>query len=72
MSSDLKRVKGKINQVVGEATGDREQEAIGTVQEHEGHDPDTAEVNDAIKKVKQDHHDYGDRTPPPEVPPTDR
>ncbi len=72
MSPDLERAKGKINRVVGEVTGDRKQEAIGTVQEREGHDPDTAEVNDATKKVKQDHHDYGDRTPPQEVPHSDR
>jgi len=68
----MSRLKGKINKWLGVTTGDRKQEAIGTVQQQEGRNPSEREVDKAVKEVKEEHHDYGERVPPQEVPHTDR
>ncbi|MDP1795583.1 MAG: hypothetical protein Q8K63_15710 [Acidimicrobiales bacterium] len=69
MSKDIEKLKGKINQLVGEATGDRGQETQGAVQRAKGREPKSeAEFEEAKKAVKASHHDYGERIPPQDVP----
>jgi uncharacterized protein YjbJ (UPF0337 family) len=68
MSNDNKKLKGKINELVGVATGDREQEARGVVQQSTGREPSPKEKDKAKRIVKAKHHDYGDRVPPQAVP----
>ena len=62
MADDLKRLKGKVLRNVSIATGDREGEAKGLVEEETGHEPDSTELDEATRDVKASHHDYGDRT----------
>lgn len=59
MSPELQRLKGAINRWMGISTGDREQEARGTVQQRTGHDPSIPEQQRSVHDVKQQHHDYG-------------
>jgi hypothetical protein len=47
---------------VSVATGDREGEARGQVEEQTGHEPDKQELDEATQEVKASHHDYGDRS----------
>ena len=63
MTGSLKRLKGKVLRNVSVATGDREGEAKGKVEEETGHEPDENELEDATKQVKASHHDYGDQSP---------
>ena len=72
MSTDATRLKGRISKWLGLATGDRKAEASGNVQERDGHKPSRSEVRAETKRVKAEHHDYGDRVPPQQVPHTDR
>ena len=60
MTSKLTRLKGKVLRNVSIATGDREGEARGQVEEKTGHEPDRDEVREETKKVKASHHDYGE------------
>ena len=60
--ADLKRLKGKVLKNVSVATGDREGEAKGKVEEATGQEPDPQELDEATQDVKASHHDYGDRT----------
>ena len=69
MSKDLKKLKGKINEFVGEATGDRSHEARGRVERATGREPkDKAELEDAKFAVRKKHHDFGERIPPQRTP----
>lgn len=61
MADNLKRLKGKVLRNVSIATGDREGEARGKVEEETGHEPDSTELDEAEQDVKASHHDYGDR-----------
>ncbi len=72
MTSDAKRLKGKIKEWVGDATGDRTEEARGAVEKRTGREPDEAELADETERVKESHHDYGERTPAQRVPHADR
>ena len=72
MGSDITRLKGKISQWLGVATGDREVEANGRAAQRNGDKPTRAEVRRETKRVKESHHDYGQRVPPQRVPHTDR
>ena len=66
-------LKSKLNKWIGVATGDRKQEAVGTVQERMGREPKSdGEVDRAVKDVKAGHHDYGQRVPAQEVAHVDR
>ena len=62
MTDDLKRLKGKVLRNLSVATGDREGEARGKVEEETGREPDQHELDDATEEVKASHHDYGERT----------
>jgi uncharacterized protein YjbJ (UPF0337 family) len=62
MTDSLKKLKGKVLKNVSVATGDREGEARGKVEEATGEEPDKQELDDATQEVKASHHDYGDRT----------
>ena len=61
MTSSLKRLKGKVLRNLSVATGDREGEAKGKVEEETGQEPDPAELDDATTEVKASHHDYGEQ-----------
>lgn len=65
-------LKGKINKLMGVATGDREQEARGQFQEKTGDNPSPTELQREKTAVKAQHHDFGERIPPQEVPHVDR
>ncbi len=66
-------LKAKLNKWIGVATGDRKQEAVGTVQEQTGGDPKSdREIDHAVKEVKTAHHDYGQRVPAQKVAHVDR
>jgi len=54
------KIKGKINEVVGKATGDREVEAQGAKQHETGHTPDADELDEAKRDVRIAHGDIGD------------
>jgi len=54
---DVTRVKGKVEEAVGWATGDREAEARGRVEEETGRPADDAEVDRAEEEVRRDHGD---------------
>ncbi len=60
MARNLTRLKGKVLRNLSIATGDREGEARGKVEETTGHEPDAQEVDEETKKVKDSHHDYGE------------
>jgi hypothetical protein len=62
MTDGLKKLKGKVLKNVSVATGDREGEARGKVEEETGQEPDKQELDEATKDVKASHHDYGDRS----------
>jgi uncharacterized protein YjbJ (UPF0337 family) len=62
MTDSLKKLKGKVLKNVSVATGDREGEARGKVEEETGHEPDDQALVDATQEVKVSHHDYGDRS----------
>jgi uncharacterized protein YjbJ (UPF0337 family) len=62
MAGNLTRFKGKVLRNVSVATGDRKGEAKGKVEEETGHEPNREELDDATKRVKASHHDYGERT----------
>jgi uncharacterized protein YjbJ (UPF0337 family) len=57
MGDDATRVKGKVEEALGWATGDREAEAKGRVEEETGHQPSDDEVDQAEDEVRQDHGD---------------
>ena len=61
MTGSLKRLKGKVLRNMSLATGDREGEAKGQVEEETGHEPDPNELDEATKQVKASHHDYGEQ-----------
>jgi uncharacterized protein YjbJ (UPF0337 family) len=71
MASEITRLKGKIGEWLGMTTGDREVEAHGKL-EKGGQKPSKAQVRNETTKVKESHHDYGERVPPQEVPHADR
>ena len=51
------RVKGKVEEAVGWAAGDREVEAKGKVEEETGHRPDPETLEEAEDEVKAEHGD---------------
>ena len=57
MGDDATRVKGKIEEAVGWATGDREAEARGRVEGETGHAPSGDEVDQQEDEVRKDHGD---------------
>ena len=57
MGDDVTRVKGKVEEAVGWATGDREAEAKGRVEEETGRTPSDAEVDEEEDEVRKDHGD---------------
>jgi len=60
MAGNLTRLKGKLLRNLSIATGDREGEARGQVEEETGHVPDPQEVHEETTTVKASHHDYGE------------
>ncbi len=54
---DVTRVKGKVEEAVGWATGDRRTEAKGRVEEKTGDSPDESTIEDAEDEVREDHGD---------------
>jgi uncharacterized protein YjbJ (UPF0337 family) len=54
---DVTRVKGKVEEAVGWATGDRRVEAKGKVEEETGESPDEETVEDVEDDVREDHGD---------------
>jgi uncharacterized protein YjbJ (UPF0337 family) len=62
MADSIKRLKGKVLKNLSVATGDREGEARGKVEEATGDEPNRDELKDATQEVKASHHDYGDQT----------
>ena len=54
------RTKGKLKEVVGQATGDRHVEAVGRVEAETGHEPDQQEEREAEKQVRRNHGDIRD------------
>ncbi|HVM04062.1 MAG TPA: hypothetical protein VM242_02720 [Acidimicrobiales bacterium] len=57
MGDDATRVKGKIEEAVGWATGDREAEAKGRVEGETGSAPSEDEVDRREDEVREDHGD---------------
>ena len=57
MGDDATRVKGKIEEAVGWATGDREAEAKGRVEEETGSPADDDQVEQVEDEVRKDHGD---------------
>lgn len=57
MGDDATRVKGKIEEAVGWATGDREAEAKGRVEAESGSAPSEDEVDQQEDEVRKDHGD---------------
>ena len=57
MGDDATRVKGKIEEAVGWATGDREAEAKGRVEEETGSAAGDDQVEQAEDEVRKDHGD---------------
>ena len=51
------RVKGKVEEAVGWAAGDRRVEAKGKVEEETGDAPDEQELESAEDEVREDHGD---------------
>ena len=51
------RAKGKLKEVVGNATGDRHVEAVGRVEADTGQEPDEREEQQAETEVRRDHGD---------------
>ena len=62
MADSIKRLKGKVLKNLSVATGDREGEARGKVEEETGDEPDKQELDEATQQVKASHHDYGDQS----------
>ena len=54
---DATRVKGKVEEAVGWATGDRRTEAKGKVEEETGDAPDDAAIEEVEDDVREDHGD---------------
>ena len=54
---DVTRVKGKVEEAVGWATGDRRTEAKGKVEEETGDSPDDGTLEDVEDEVREDHGD---------------
>ncbi|HUR78099.1 MAG TPA: hypothetical protein VMZ22_09140 [Acidimicrobiales bacterium] len=59
MTGKLTQLKGKVLRNLSVATGDREGEARGKVEEESGQAPDDQELRSATEDVKEEHHDYG-------------
>lgn len=57
MTDDATRVKGKIEEAVGWATGDRKAEAKGRVEAETGRAPSEDEVDQQEDEVRKDHGD---------------
>lgn len=57
MGDDVTRVKGKVEEALGWATGDREAEAKGRVEQETGHTPSGPEVEQEEDEVREDHGD---------------
>ena len=55
MADEVRRVKGKVEEAVGWATGDREVEARGRVEEATGRPAGDDEVEQAEEEVREDH-----------------
>lgn len=51
------RVKGKVEEAVGWATGDREVEAKGKVEAETGDEPDEETVDEVEDDVREEHGD---------------
>lgn len=54
---DVTRLKGKVEEAVGWATGDRRTEAKGKVEDQTGDSPDDATLEDVEDGVREDHGD---------------
>jgi uncharacterized protein YjbJ (UPF0337 family) len=54
------RIKGKAEQVVGDATGDRRVEAEGVLESRLGHKPAADEVSRAEHDMRAAHGDIAD------------
>ena len=54
---DVTRVKGKVEEAVGWATGDRRVEAKGKAEEETGETPDDATLEDVEDEVREAHGD---------------
>ena len=54
---DATRVKGRVEEAVGWATGDRRVEAKGKVEEETGESPGDDTVEDVEDDVREDHGD---------------
>lgn len=54
------RVKGRVKEVTGWATGDRRTEAEGLVEAETGHEPDQNELRKAEHAVRVAHGDISD------------
>ena len=54
---DVTRAKGKVEEAVGWAAGDRRVEAKGKVEEETGHEPDEDTVEQVEDEVKAEHGD---------------
>ena len=57
MGDEVTRVKGKVEEALGWATGDREAEAKGRVEEETGDTARPGEVEQAEDEVREDHGD---------------
>ena len=56
------RIKGRVKEAAGWATGDRHVEAEGLVEAETGHEPDRDELRAAEHAVRVAHGDISDET----------